>query len=132
MFNCILAGASGTHFVCVCIIHKNVKLTYYPGVDDLKASLTSLLGDKLIESIVYKLYTSVERSTLETISHADEFPESYSSNTLIHCQAANSETNSTRVFCKFQQISLRTMHLFSKMKLKDSTGIMLKLQCTLL
>ena len=30
-------------------------------------------------------------------------------------------------FCKFQQIS---MHLFSKMKIKDSTGITLKLQYT--
>lgn len=24
--NCILAGAAGTHSVCVCVIHQNVKL----------------------------------------------------------------------------------------------------------
>lgn len=24
--NCVLAGASGTHTVCVCAIHQNVKL----------------------------------------------------------------------------------------------------------
>lgn len=24
--NCVLAGASGTHTICVCVIHQNIKL----------------------------------------------------------------------------------------------------------
>ena len=110
--HCILAGASGTHSVCICTIHQYVKLmlhtlnlpspfatyqeclarltcnpatpschlgscSYCPGVDDLKTSLMSLLDDNLIESIIYKQWTSVDRSTLETVSQpADEFAES--------------------------------------------------------
>ena len=26
--HCVLAGASGTHTVCVCVIHQNMKLTF--------------------------------------------------------------------------------------------------------
>ena len=48
-----------------------------PRVDNLKTSLMSLLDDKFIESIVYQQWTSVDRSTLETVSQpADEFAES--------------------------------------------------------
>ena len=49
-------------------------LLFLPGVDNLKTSLISLLDDNLIDCIVYKQWTSVDRSTLETVSQpADEF-----------------------------------------------------------
>ena len=113
--HCILAGASGTHSVCVCTIHQNVKLmlhalklpspftTYQeclawltcnpstpschlrscsscPGVDNLETRLMSLLDDNLIDCVVYKQWTSVDRSTLVTVSQpVDEFVESFCS-----------------------------------------------------
>ncbi len=114
--HCVLAGASGTHAVCVCTIHQNVKLmmvggkiadltadedipfqTYghclaqiicnppqpacylsaccsCPGISGLKQRLKSLMDDNLIDSVVYKQWVSVDRSTLETFSKsADDF-----------------------------------------------------------
>ena len=108
--HCVLAGASGTHAVCVCTIHQNVKLMmvggkvadltadedislrsydhclaqmicnppqpacYFsaccscPGISGLKERLKSLMDDNLIDSVVYKQWVSVDRSTLETFS----------------------------------------------------------------
>ena len=117
--HCCLAGASGTHAVCVCTIHQNVKLMMLggniadltanediplksydhclaqiicnppqpacylgtchsrPGISGLKERLNSLMDDSLIDSIVYKQWVSVDRSTLETISQsADDFVDS--------------------------------------------------------
>ena len=122
--HCILAGASGTHSVCACTIHQNVKLmmlgvklsisnlmvsddtslqTYHhciahvicnpplpdcylgscsacPGVGMLKKSLTSVLDDNMIDSITYRQWITVDRSTLETISNTtDEFVDTFCS-----------------------------------------------------
>lgn len=43
--NCVLAGASGTHLVCVCLIHQNMKLM-------LMASKTKLTYKELLKKIV--------------------------------------------------------------------------------
>ena len=114
--HCILAGASGTHSVCVCTIHQNVKLMingmklhesttrgltnyhtclakmmcnpplpicylgecdYCPGIEKLKETLVTLLDENLIDSITYKQWTAVDRSTLETMmKSSDEFVDS--------------------------------------------------------
>ena len=117
--HCVLAGASGTHAVCVCTIHQNVKLMMLggkiadltanenmplksydhclvqimcnppqpacylgtcwscPGMSGIKERLNSLMDDSLIDTIVYKQWVSVDRSTLETISQsADDFVDS--------------------------------------------------------
>lgn len=108
----MLAGASGTHVVCVCTIHQNVKLMMVGGkVADLTAdddvplrSLTvshkllathlnqlatslmpnfmdrlKIVMDKnLIDTVVYKQWVSVDRSTLETFSKsADDFVDNF-------------------------------------------------------
>ena len=112
--HCVLAGASGTHSVCVCTIHQNVKLmiigaklpnltvfedtptlTYHhclakmicnpplpncylnkcsccPGISKLKEQLVKSLDDDMIDSVVYKQWLSVDRSTLETLSATSE------------------------------------------------------------
>ena len=118
--HCILAGASGTHSVCVCTIHQNVKLmilsvklsdltahndiplsTYHsclaqmvcnppqpgcylgtcdlcPGTTRLRDDLLTALDDNMIDSVVFKQWVSVDRSTLETVTKpADEFVESF-------------------------------------------------------
>ena len=114
--HCILAGASGTHSVCVCTIHQNVKLmllgaqlhelnhswsTYHhllakmicnpplpdcylgecevcPGIEPLKQELYSLFDENMIDSITYKQWTAVDRSSLETVSqHSYDFVESF-------------------------------------------------------
>ena len=114
--HCILAGASGTHSVCVCTINQNVKLMingmklhesttrgltnyhtclakmmcnpplpicylgecdYCPGIEKLKETLVTLLDENLIDSITYKQWTAVDRSTLETMmKSSDEFVDS--------------------------------------------------------
>ena len=117
--HCILAGASGTHAVCVCTIHQNVKLmmlggkvarltadddvpllTYEyclarmicnppqpscyfsaccscPGTSGLKDHIKNLMDDNLTDSVEYKQWVSVDRSTLETLtSSADDFVDS--------------------------------------------------------
>jgi len=114
--HCVLAGASGTHAVCVCTIHQNVKLmmvggkiadltadediplrsydnclaqiacnppqpacylrTCYscPRVSILKDHLKILMDENMIDTVVYKQWVSVDRSTLETFSKsADDF-----------------------------------------------------------
>jgi len=114
--HCVLAGASGTHAVCVCTIHQNVKLMMVggkiaeltadediplrsydhclaqitcnppqpacylrachscPGVSMLKDRLKALMDENLIDTVVYKQWVSVDRSTLETFSKsADDF-----------------------------------------------------------
>ena len=43
--NCVLAGASGTHSVCVCTIHQNVKLMMHGG------KLTECIVGEGIQSI---------------------------------------------------------------------------------
>ena len=118
--HCILAGASGTHSVCVCTIHQNVKLmmlgvklsdltahsdtplsTYHsclaqmicnppqpgcylgtcdfcPGITRLRDDLLTIMEDNMIDSVVFKQWVSVDRSTLETVTKpADEFVESF-------------------------------------------------------
>ena len=118
--HCVLAGASGTHSVCVCTIHQNVKLmmlgaklpdltatdgtvfkTYHhciaqvmcnpplpecylntcnacPGIGTLKESLLAVLDDNMIDSVTYKQWTIVDRSTLKTTSNtSDEFVEAF-------------------------------------------------------
>lgn len=113
---CILAGASGTHSVCVCAIHENVKLLlegasiksltantehvigdYHdcfkkmicdspstncymktcsecPGVQNLIEYLESVFEDNFIDSVTYKQWTHVDRTTLQTVvSPADEY-----------------------------------------------------------
>ena len=118
--HCILAGASGTHSVCVCTIHQNVKLmllgarlheltsandislsTYHhclarmmcnpplpdcylgecevcPGTDPLKQDLYSIFDEHMIDTITYKQWIAVDRSSLETVSqHSDHFVESF-------------------------------------------------------
>ena len=111
--HCILAGASGTHSVCVCTIHQNVKLmmfemrlsdlpTYHhclarimcnpplpkcflggceacPGITKLKDDLIALLDENDMDQIVYKQWTSTDRSTLETFCvPVEEFIEIFS------------------------------------------------------
>ena len=116
--HCILAGASGTHCVCVCTIHQNFKLmfigaglsslfapdgislpTYHhclakvlcnpplpscyleecascPGITKFRDDLATLLDENLIDSITFKQWVSVDRSTLETHTKpVDEFIE---------------------------------------------------------
>ena len=118
--HCVLAGASGTHAVCVCTIHQNTKLMmvagklaeltagrelhlqhYYhcialvicnppqpacylricqfcPGISQLKDYLNEVMDDNYIDSIQYKQWVSVDRSTLETITKsADDFVDSF-------------------------------------------------------
>ena len=118
--HCVLAGASGTHAVCVCTIHQNTKLMmvagklaeltagrefhlqhYYhcialvicnppqpacylricqlcPGISQLKDYLNDVMDDNYIDSIQYKQWVSVDRSTLETITKsADDFVDSF-------------------------------------------------------
>ena len=107
----------------------------------MKTSLMSLLDDNLIKNIAYKQWTSVDRSTLDTVSQpADEIAESLCSNfdtLLTHSFIAKqqsqfySETKSSPPPVFFFVVSanfLRIMHLFYKIKFKDSTGITLKLQ----
>ena len=90
--------------------------SYCPGFDDLKTSLMSLLDDNLIESIIYKQWTSVDRSTLETVSQpADEFAESLCSKLdallthsfiVKHQSQFYSETKSSPppgIFCSFSR-----------------------------
>ena len=116
--HCVLAGASGTHSVCVCTIHQNVKLmlhgvklqelttgedlpqssyhhciaqiicnpplpecyfgecNFCPGIEGLKETLFSILDKCLIDNVTFKQWTSVDRSTLETLSmSSDDFVE---------------------------------------------------------
>lgn len=118
--HCVLAGSRGTHSVCVCTIHQNVKLmllgaklpeltsndetplmTYHhclarlicnpplpkcylgdcnvcPGIEELKKHLISVFDNNLIDTVTYKQWTAVDRSTLETvIENSDEFVESF-------------------------------------------------------
>ena len=115
---CVLAGASGTHSICVCTIHQNVKLMllgaklpevtahidvplktyhhclakmicnppqpdcyldkcdYCPGVTELKECLLTALDMNMIDNIMFKQWTAVDRSRLETFSMpSDEFVE---------------------------------------------------------
>ena len=113
--HCILAGASGTHTVCVCTIHQNVKLmlegaklqelapsrlgTYHhciakmicnpplprcylgecdccPGVSKLNDQIVEVFDENLIDSITFKQWTTVDRSTLVTMTlSSDEFAD---------------------------------------------------------
>ena len=118
--HCILAGASGTHAVCVCTIHQNTKLMmiagklaeltanrevhlkhynhcialvicnppqpacylricqYCPGISKLKNYLNEVMDDNYIDSIQYKQWVSVDRSTLETITKpVDDYVDSF-------------------------------------------------------
>lgn len=102
---CVFAGSPGTHSVCVCKYHENVKLliegadfksldpsltTYLdilecalcnppsatcylegccskcPGLENLQEHLLDLLSENGIEEIVYKQWSAVDRSSLET------------------------------------------------------------------
>ena len=114
--HCIFVGSSGTHSVCVCTIHQNVKLMlngmklheattrgltsyhtclakmmcnpplpicyfgeceYCPGIEKLRETFVMLLDEYLIDSITYKQWTAVDRSTLETMTKSsDEFVDS--------------------------------------------------------
>ena len=117
---CVLAGASGTHSVCVCTIHQNVKLmlrgarlheltssddnpllSYHhclaritcnpplpdcylseckscPGTDQLKEELFSVFDESMIDTIAYKQWTAVDRSSLETVNqNSYDFVESF-------------------------------------------------------
>ena len=113
--HCVLAGGSGTHCVCVCTIHQNVKLMIHsakqggvdgesflthhhyiaqvicnpplpscylrnckecPGFDSLKDSLHMALDGNMIDSLTYKQWVSVDRSTLNTYTcTSEEFVE---------------------------------------------------------
>ena len=116
--HCILAGASGTHSVCVCAIHQNVKLlmrdaricdltaddnvpltTYHtvlahmmcnpplpachlnecnecPGISAIRDRLVNKLDAKMIETITFKQWVSVDRCELETMTKSvDDFVE---------------------------------------------------------
>ena len=110
--HCVLAGARGTHSVCVCTIHQNVKsmllgakldelpttddtpLNSYrhclarlicnpplpecylgtcsvcPGIEEFKEHLITVLDQNMIDSVTYKQWTAVDRSTLETVSES--------------------------------------------------------------
>ena len=113
---CVLAGASGTHSVCVCTIHQNVKLLFEsiklydlettdglsvqsyqhciaqavcnppmpscylgiceqcPGYSSVQTLLQNLFDDNMIDTVTFKQWVSVDRSSLETFSKtADEF-----------------------------------------------------------
>ena len=136
---CVLAGASGTHSVCVCTIHQNVKLmilgaklpelsssefkTYHhflariicnpplpqchlgecdscPGVEEIKEYL---IDHNMIENITFKQWTSVDRSSLETITmSADEFTELFSEKLEALCPHSFIATQQSRFFseCK--------------------------------
>ena len=94
--HCVLAGASGTHSVCVCTIHQNVKLmvlavelrelpTYHHYIAKIlcnlplpgcylgdcsfcKDHLTTCLDENLVDYVTFKQWVSVDRSTLETLT----------------------------------------------------------------
>ena len=94
---CILAGASGTHSVCVCTFHQNVKLMmltasesvflqmyHYciaqvicnppscsacPGIGVFKTILTALLDNSMIDNVTYKQWINVDRSMLDNKQH---------------------------------------------------------------
>lgn len=115
--NCILAGASGTHTVCVCTIHQNpilmidackrslphesrIEFNYKsfmnsvicddpnracyfaeceecPGTHHLRKLLIDGFDKEDIEKIEYKLWTSTDRATLETlVKTVDQFTDS--------------------------------------------------------
>ena len=104
--HCILAGASGTHAVCVCTIHQNVKLmmlelqlahipTYHHCLAKIMCNPPlprcylsecdacpgivkfTLLDDNDVDQIVYKQWVSTDRSTLETRASAEEFVDTF-------------------------------------------------------
>jgi hypothetical protein len=76
-----MAGASGTHSVCVCTIHQNVKyvgslqnirtrssghhlsfhdLSEYPEPTDLENTLEDVFTDNAIENITFKQWISTD------------------------------------------------------------------------
>lgn len=116
--HCVLAGASGTHSVCVCAIHENVKLLIdganigrltgdssqplknyndclnrmicsppsiicylgkcdaCPGITNVIQQIEKSCDDNLIDSITYKQWTTVDRTTLQTlISPVEDYLE---------------------------------------------------------
>ena len=98
--HCVLAGVSGTHSVCVCTIHQNVKLmpkcylntcTSCPGISHLSECLQSLMDDNLVDNVVYKQWVSVDRCTLQIcwwICRCSLWKAKSTSSSLIHCKAA--------------------------------------------
>ena len=139
--NCVLAGASGTHSVCVCTIHQNVKLMVLgarlpelsselknyrdylariicnpplpqchlgecdscPGVEEIEEHLITILDHYMIENVTFKQWTSVDRSSLETITmSADEFVELFSEKLKALCPHSFIATQQSRFFseCK--------------------------------
>lgn len=120
--NCVLVGASGTHCVCVCCAHENVKLmlagcklqnltrndelplrTYKdclaritcnpplpecfffrcdacPGIAHLLEQISNMFAMNGIDEIVYKLWTTTDRTTLMTVCNTvEEFLETFES-----------------------------------------------------
>jgi predicted RNA-binding protein with PIN domain len=49
-----------------------------PGTDLLKEKLLAVFDASMIDTITYKQWTAVDRSTLETVNqHSDDFVESF-------------------------------------------------------
>ena len=90
--HCVLAGASGTHSVCVCTIHQNIKLMMYnvrlstlPTYHYCLARIMcnppryckvqrGAYNENDMDQIIYKQWISTNRSTLETFCvSTDEF-----------------------------------------------------------
>ncbi|CAH0562925.1 unnamed protein product [Brassicogethes aeneus] len=75
--HCILAGGCGTHTVCVCSIHQNIKLMIL-GVENVKQHLLTLMENNEIDEVNYKQWVSTPRETLETtIKNTDDFVDDF-------------------------------------------------------
>lgn len=67
--NCILAGARGTHAVCVYTIHETPNwhlnnCNDCPDIVDFASYLVDLLNDNPISDVKFNLWTGTDRSTL--------------------------------------------------------------------
>ena len=144
--HCILAGASGTHSVCVCTIHQNIKLmiagarmpefvmmpdatpltSYHdflakmicnpalpkcylrecgccPGVEHLKEHLLDIFDKNMIDNVIYKQWTNVDRSTLETLmKSSDEFVEVFCEKMLALQSHSFIATQQSRFFSEYK------------------------------
>ena len=112
-----------------------------PGVTKLRDELIALLEETDLDQIVYKQWTSTDRSTLETFRvHAEEFVEIFYEkleflrpHSFIASQQASFYTK-----CKTSLqpgeflVSMEITHLFFKMLHKDSIGIIHRQHFTLL
>eukprot|EP00731_Ephydatia_muelleri_P007530 Em0003g1778a len=81
---CVLAGATGTHSVCVCAIHQNVKLMMAGGrlesltKGGLREELEAIMEDNGVETVQYNQWINTDRANLETrIAPVEEFLDAF-------------------------------------------------------